>query len=263
MVFRPHPGEGRRVSNRHPDETSATLLGKLRAQSDNAAAWSEFIQRYRPRIFGFSIASGLQPADAEDVTQNVLCKLAVKMRDFCYDPNQSFRAWLKAVTRNVLHDFHNERRVNASGESAVLRMLDNVQAREELAQQLEAEFDCELLEEAIRRVRAGAGAPVGRVSPDGTGGAKRRGSGRPVRNARGVRLHGQKPRAEDGPRRDCESGRVIDSGRRAQSHRRFVNGRNPPLSRIHAPAGGASQIRTVKSPPPDTNRRPSGVKATA
>src|SRR5262249_23500192 len=95
-----------------------------------------------------------QPADAEDVTQTVLLRLVAKLRDFRYDPSQSFRAWLKAVTRHVLSDFLTERkRDQGSGDSGVLGLLENVEAREGLVPQLEAEYDGERLEEALRGVR--------------------------------------------------------------------------------------------------------------
>jgi len=135
-----------------PEGTSATLLGKLRNQPDDTAAWQEFVRRYRPRICAYYLAYPLQPADAEDVTQTVLLKLVVKMRAFRYDPAQSFRAWLKTVTSHVLSDFLAERREQGSGDTDVLRLLANVETREGLVRQLEAEFDQELLEEALRRV---------------------------------------------------------------------------------------------------------------
>lgn len=138
---------------READVTSATLLGRLHDPAD-AAAWQDFVRRYQPRIRAFCLAYPLQPADADDVTQAVLLKLVAKMRDFRYDPSQSFRAWLRTVTRNMLRDFLAEqRRERGSGDSAVMRLLGNVEAREGLAQQLEAEFDLELLEEALRRAR--------------------------------------------------------------------------------------------------------------
>ncbi len=49
------------------ETTSVTLLARLRDQPDNAGAWQEFVQRYRPRIYGYGLEFGLQPADAEDV----------------------------------------------------------------------------------------------------------------------------------------------------------------------------------------------------
>lgn len=145
------------MSNDDPkgETTSITLLGKLREQPGSPAHWQDFVQRYRPRIYAYCLGCSLQPADAEDVTQSVLLKLVVKMRDFRYDPAQSFRGWLATVTRHALSDFLAERgRHQGSGGSAILQLLDNVEAREGLARQLEAEFDQELLEEALRRVQS-------------------------------------------------------------------------------------------------------------
>jgi RNA polymerase sigma factor (sigma-70 family) len=136
------------------ESTSATLLGLLRAKPVDPNAWQEFIRRYQPRIHAYCIAYPLQPADAEDVTQNVLLKLFSKMREFRYDSARSFRAWLRTVTRRVLLDFLAERQQQqGSGDSAVVRLLDNLEARESLAQQLEAEFDRDLFDEALKRVR--------------------------------------------------------------------------------------------------------------
>jgi RNA polymerase sigma-70 factor (ECF subfamily) len=86
----------------------------------------------------------------------VLLKLVTAMRKFQYDPAQRFRAWLKTVTHNALKDFLAERRERGSADSAVVRLLDNVEAREGLARAVEAEFDRELLDEALRRTRAAA-----------------------------------------------------------------------------------------------------------
>ena len=97
----------------------------------------------------------LQPADAEDVTQAVLLKLLARMPEFRYDPSRSFRAWLKTVTRNAVCDLLAERKCEqGSSDSAVVHLLDNAQARESLAQQVEAAYEQELLDEALRRVQA-------------------------------------------------------------------------------------------------------------
>jgi RNA polymerase sigma-70 factor (ECF subfamily) len=137
------------------ETTSVTLLGRLREQPANRTAWQDFVARYRPRIYAHCLAFPLQPADAEDVTQAVLLRLVEKLPAFRYDPTQRFRAWLRTVTRHILSDYLAERqRQPGSGDSAIVRLLDNLGAREGLAQQVEAEFDRELLDEALRRVRA-------------------------------------------------------------------------------------------------------------
>jgi RNA polymerase sigma-70 factor (ECF subfamily) len=135
--------------------TRITLLGRLRRDPTNEAAWAEFVEHYGRKIYGWCRQWNLQEADAEDVTQNVLVKLAAKMRDFTYDPSRSFRAWLKTLTNHALSDFQDSRRRHASGsgDSAVDRLLLNVAAGEDLVKRLEEEFDRELLQEAMQRVR--------------------------------------------------------------------------------------------------------------
>ena len=97
---------------------------------------------------------GKQEADAQDVTQTVLLKLAEKMQTFVYDPSRSFRAWLKTVARHAWSDSWDSRdRAVASGGTEAVQMLHTVEAREDLLQRLEEEFDRELLEEAVSRVR--------------------------------------------------------------------------------------------------------------
>ena len=139
---------------RDPEDTDATLLKKLRHRPTDPAAWQEFVRRYSPRIYSYCLAFPLQPADAEDVSQAVLLKLVNKLSSFNYDPSQSFRGWLRTLTRNVLLDFLAERgQAQGSGDSDVRRLLENVEAREGLVKQLEAEFDQELLDIALRHVQ--------------------------------------------------------------------------------------------------------------
>jgi RNA polymerase sigma factor (sigma-70 family) len=141
------------------DTTSVTLLGRLRQQPADGSAWQEFVARYRPRVYGHCAAFGLQGADAEDVTQAVLLRLVEKLPQFHYDPSQSFRAWLRTVTRHILSDFLAEqKRRPASGDSALVRVLDNLESREGLARAVEAGFHQEVLAEALQRVRERAPA---------------------------------------------------------------------------------------------------------
>lgn len=135
-------------------QTSATLLARLRRMPADQAAWGEFTERYGRKIYGWCRQWNLQEADAEDVTQTVLVKLAEKMQTFIYDPSRSFRAWLKTVTRNAWNDFWDSRGHDlAAGGSQAVQLFHTVEAREDLVQRLELEFDREVLEEAVNRVR--------------------------------------------------------------------------------------------------------------
>jgi RNA polymerase sigma factor (sigma-70 family) len=135
--------------------THASLLGRLRAQPADQAAWMEFVARYGPRIYDWCLKWHLQAADAEDVTQNVLLNLARKMETFAYDPNLRFRAWLRTLTQHALSDFVDRRmagRVGGGGNEQI-EALANLETSADLQQSLEAEFDRELLDEALARVQ--------------------------------------------------------------------------------------------------------------
>jgi RNA polymerase sigma-70 factor (ECF subfamily) len=135
--------------------TSTSLLGRVQRDPTDQAAWDAFVQRYSPKIYGWCRRWKLQQADAHDVTQEVLAKLAVKLRRFVYDPEKSFRGWLRTLTEHALSDFLAERQRpgKGSGDSQVLEMLHQVEARADLVDQLREEFDRELLDEALARVR--------------------------------------------------------------------------------------------------------------
>ncbi len=144
------------AANFSDSRTHRTLLERLaRSGSPNQAAWSEFADRYGRKIYGWCLRWGLQDADAQDVTQIVLLKLVGRMKGFTYDPRRSFRAWLKTVTHNAWQDFVDSRRMAtmATGTEAEKERLDSVAARDDLAHELEALFDLELLETAMQRVR--------------------------------------------------------------------------------------------------------------
>jgi RNA polymerase sigma factor (sigma-70 family) len=138
------------------ERTRASLLGRVRRDRADQAAWSEFVSRYGRQVYEWCRKWKLQEADAQDVTQTVLAKLAEKMRTFTYDPARSFRAYLKTLTHYAWCDFLESRKRPGAGDggSLVLDVLKSVEARDDLVQRLSAEFDQEMLDEAMVRVQA-------------------------------------------------------------------------------------------------------------
>jgi RNA polymerase sigma-70 factor (ECF subfamily) len=135
-------------------QTSATLLARLRQVPADQAAWVQFTERYGRKIYAWCRRWNLQRADAEDLTQDVLLKLAEKMQTFDYDPTKSFRGWLKTIARHAWSDSWSGRNAAvAAGGSQALELLQTVEAREDLVRRLEEDFDHELLDEAMARVR--------------------------------------------------------------------------------------------------------------
>jgi len=80
--------------------TRPSLLVRLRNPRDRAA-WEEFAHLYAPIIRGYARRRGLQNADADDLTQEVLRRVAGAMNGHAYDRQRgTFRAWLFAIVRN-------------------------------------------------------------------------------------------------------------------------------------------------------------------
>jgi RNA polymerase sigma-70 factor (ECF subfamily) len=137
-----------------PFATDPRLLSRVRKDLADGAAWADFVGRYGPRIHGWCRRWGLQQADAEEVTQTVLVKLAEKMRTFVYDPARSFRAWLKTIAHHAWLDLvRSQKAARGSGDSAVQERLEQAVAGDDLQRHLEEEFERELLSEALGRVR--------------------------------------------------------------------------------------------------------------
>jgi RNA polymerase sigma factor (sigma-70 family) len=143
------------VEQSSSSSTSSSLIACLRHRPADKQAWEEFVRRYGPRIHSWCRGWGLQDADAQDVTQDVLVDVARQMRNFHYDPTRSFRAWLKTLAHGAWCDFlrRPQQRWRGSGDSKVQRMLDAVEAGDELARKFEEEYDRQLLEEAMAQVQ--------------------------------------------------------------------------------------------------------------
>jgi RNA polymerase sigma-70 factor (ECF subfamily) len=79
--------------------TRPSLLRRVRTWEDSTS-WEEFHRLYRKLIYGLARRSGLQHADAEDVTQDVFKCVAETIHAFESDPERGkFRGWLMNLTR--------------------------------------------------------------------------------------------------------------------------------------------------------------------
>jgi RNA polymerase sigma-70 factor (ECF subfamily) len=135
-------------------QTSTTLLRRLRENPSDPAAWGDFVDRYGRLIFRWCRQWGVQEADAEDVTQNVLVELLRQTRGFRYDPAGSFRGWLRTIAyRGWCRFVAGRRRAGLSSSDAGLESLYSATAGEDFLQMLEREGDRELLDTAVACVR--------------------------------------------------------------------------------------------------------------
>jgi RNA polymerase sigma-70 factor, ECF subfamily len=86
-------------------ETRISLILRL-AHPDDVAAWQEFTDIYAPAIYALATRKGIQPADAEDLTQEALFGIARAIDRFRPDSDRAkFRTWLNCIVRNVVADY--------------------------------------------------------------------------------------------------------------------------------------------------------------
>lgn len=81
-----------------------TLLKQI-ANPRDQQAWARFHARYAPMIRGWLVRQKVKDPDVEDLTPDVLLKIARAIRTFRYDPKRSFRGWLRTIVNNRLRDF--------------------------------------------------------------------------------------------------------------------------------------------------------------
>jgi RNA polymerase sigma-70 factor (ECF subfamily) len=99
----------------------------VRVQGQDKAAWDRLVHVYAPLVYDWCHRhAGLQEADARDVGQEVFESVWRGIQGFRRDrPQDSFRAWLRVVTRNKIADFYRHRQpetVAEGGSEALTRV---------------------------------------------------------------------------------------------------------------------------------------------
>ncbi len=90
-------------------QTRVSLILRL-ADASNVLAWQEFSEVYAPALLALSKRKGLQQADAEDVTQEILFGVARAVQKFEPDNDRArFRTWLSRIAQNRIADFFAKR----------------------------------------------------------------------------------------------------------------------------------------------------------
>ena len=83
-------------------DTRSTLIAQVRSP-ENRGAWAEFVTLYRPVIYRMARKRGMQDADAQDLAQAVLIRVAGAIdRWKKTDPSIGFRHWLSRVAKNAI-----------------------------------------------------------------------------------------------------------------------------------------------------------------
>jgi RNA polymerase sigma factor (sigma-70 family) len=106
--------------------TSPTLLSDVADWQDHPA-WVSFRGRYDPLLRRWCHGYGLDDDSIDEVCQRIWIELADRMRTFHYDPNRTFRGWLRRVCESRVVDFLRQRQAfclhsldDRDGEPAVI-----------------------------------------------------------------------------------------------------------------------------------------------
>jgi RNA polymerase sigma factor (sigma-70 family) len=92
--------------------TSPTLLREV-SNWHNHSAWLRFRSRYDPLLRKWCRGYSLDDDSIDEVCQRLWIELAGRMRTFRYDPNGTFRGWLRQVCRSRVLDYLRRRRASA------------------------------------------------------------------------------------------------------------------------------------------------------
>jgi RNA polymerase sigma-70 factor, ECF subfamily len=164
-VSEPRPDrEGRRtsaavaVAEREPT-TSLTLLNRLR-QRDQPDAWDRFVRLYTPLLRAWAKRRGLQEADADDLTHEVLLKLMRVLPEYTRTAGGSFRGWLFRVAANVGSEFRRRRATRALPGAGGLSSLEAEPPPDEFE---EAEYRKALVSRGLELIRSDFAEPTWRA----------------------------------------------------------------------------------------------------
>jgi RNA polymerase sigma-70 factor, ECF subfamily len=120
--------------------TSLSLLDRVRGQDEEA--WRRLIHLYGPLIAHWCSHRCVRPQDAEDVQQEVFQAVATSLHKFHLDrPGDTFRGWLRGITRNKLLDYYRRRQGQPEaqgGSAAQVGLLDI--AQQDLPEDSEADL---------------------------------------------------------------------------------------------------------------------------
>jgi RNA polymerase sigma-70 factor (ECF subfamily) len=110
-----------------PSVTSSSLLAQVRAA--DPSAWSRLVRLYGPMVYSWCRHAGLRAQDSSDIAQEVFQSVFTAMATFRRDrPGDSFRSWLKTITRNKIRDLwrRQQRQPAAIGGSDARRYIEAI-----------------------------------------------------------------------------------------------------------------------------------------
>lgn len=137
-------------------ETRTSLLLQIQSQ-ENREAWEEFVEIYRPVVYGVAVSRGLQHADALDLVQTVFVSVANSISRWeKLNEKSRFRHWLLRVAKNATINAVSRRPPDrAQGGSGFSQdQIEQIQHDAPSEIELDREYQRQLYLRAAEKVRA-------------------------------------------------------------------------------------------------------------
>lgn len=138
-----------------PPDTRASLILRL-PNAEDVRAWDEIVGLYGPLVYRLARRRGLQPADAEDLVQEVLAAVSRSIGQWLERPDRGrFRSWLFRIARNTSINFltRPKHRPLGAGGSRAINVLAELAASDTDSELFDAEYRREKFRWASRLVR--------------------------------------------------------------------------------------------------------------
>ena len=138
-----------------PPETRASLIVRLPDAAD-ARAWDEFAAVYAPLVYRLARRHGLQPADADDLVQEVFSAVSRSIENWLDNSERGpFRAWLLRIAKNVAINFLTRPKYRPTGNGDEFHNLaQHAAVGGEAASEFDLEYRREIFRWAASQVRA-------------------------------------------------------------------------------------------------------------
>ncbi|MCA9048906.1 MAG: sigma-70 family RNA polymerase sigma factor [Planctomycetaceae bacterium] len=137
-----------------PGITRSTLLEGMRLRDE--AAWQRVVELYGPLIYSWCRRSNCSKSDAQDLVQEVFWAVAQHIDRLRRESGDSFRAWLRTITRNKIIDQHRRQQgiLPAAGGTAANQQIHAVaESLDDSNADAEKRDKAELLSRALQMVK--------------------------------------------------------------------------------------------------------------
>jgi RNA polymerase sigma-70 factor (ECF subfamily) len=111
-ALRDNPGSGE--GSQPSTTTSRSLLERVKR--DDSEAWDQLVNLYAPLVYHWCRGWGLREQDVSDIMQEAFLAVACHVGQFRKErEGDTFRGWLRTITRNKVHDFFRRRHREPEG----------------------------------------------------------------------------------------------------------------------------------------------------